>query len=97
MVYTWTDSTGVKHFTNKEYEVPSIFRAKVKKLYPELGDSEAQRQSISAVPEKPLVVQQPKSEDSAPLSQSAIAPKSNNLITDRAPRKGRRQSSVTEE
>ena len=38
MVYSWSDSAGVSHYTNKEYEIPNRYRAKVKSRYPEPGD-----------------------------------------------------------
>jgi hypothetical protein len=45
MVYTWTDSAGVAHFTNREYEIPARYRAKVKFLYPEQTDTGAPQQT----------------------------------------------------
>jgi hypothetical protein len=39
MVYMWRDSAGITHYTNKEYDVPSRYKAKVKTLYPEASDS----------------------------------------------------------
>ena len=41
MVYMWHDSAGIAHYTNKEYNVPSRYKTKVKTLYPEASDSEA--------------------------------------------------------
>lgn len=38
-VYSWTDSRGVAHYTNKEYEIPDRYRATTKALYPEQADS----------------------------------------------------------
>jgi len=38
LVYSWTDTRGVTHYTNKEYEIPAPYRAKTKTLYPEQGD-----------------------------------------------------------
>ncbi len=31
-IYTWTDSKGTKHYTNKDYEIPERYRAKAKVL-----------------------------------------------------------------
>ena len=39
MVYTWIDSGGIRHYTNKEHEIPAPYRAKAKSLYPEQADS----------------------------------------------------------
>jgi hypothetical protein len=39
MVYSWIDSSGIAHYTNKDYEIPVRYRAKVKARYPEQGDS----------------------------------------------------------
>ncbi|MGB9081094.1 MAG: DUF4124 domain-containing protein [Desulfuromonadaceae bacterium] len=41
MVYMWRDSAGIAHYTNKEYDVPVRYKAKVKVLYPEASDSGA--------------------------------------------------------
>ncbi|HEY4743373.1 MAG TPA: hypothetical protein VIH45_01855 [Desulfuromonadaceae bacterium] len=38
LVYSWTDTRGITHYTNKEYEIPAPYRAKTKALYPEQGD-----------------------------------------------------------
>jgi len=38
MVYMWRDSAGIAHYTNKEYDVPSRYKANVKTLYPEASD-----------------------------------------------------------
>lgn len=63
MVYSWTDSAGIAHYTNKEYEIPLRYRAKVKARYPEQGDSSTTLQnvptpqiekSVQAQPQAPL-------------------------------------------
>jgi len=102
MVYTWTDSAGVKHFTNKEYEIPASYRARVKSLYPETGDTEAQRQKTPSVPEKPAdqsstPVQQPKPEGPAAVSQPAVLPKPKDLTPERPTKRGRRRGPTEEE
>jgi hypothetical protein len=38
MVYGWTDSAGIKHFTNRRDEIPERYRSKAKPLYPEQAD-----------------------------------------------------------
>lgn len=39
IVYMWSDSAGVAHYTNKEYDVPVRYKTKVRLLYPEAPDS----------------------------------------------------------
>lgn len=48
MVYSWTDSSGIAHYTNKVYEIPLRYRAKVKARYPEAGDSSTPLQNVQA-------------------------------------------------
>ncbi len=38
MVYLWKDAAGVAHYTNREYEVPERYKAKVRRIYPEATD-----------------------------------------------------------
>ncbi len=60
MVYTWTDSAGVAHFTNKDYEIPARYRAKVKSLYPEQSDTSSPQQNVQPQPAQPAApAQQP--------------------------------------
>lgn len=55
MVYTWTDSRGDKHYTNKEHEIPMRYRVKVKSLYPDqIGISLPQQQPATLPPPQPL-------------------------------------------
>jgi len=46
MVFNWIDSTGIAHFTNKEYEIPTRYRTRVRQLYPEQADTPAPQQSL---------------------------------------------------
>lgn len=32
-IYTWTDSRGVAHYTNSEYDIPQRYRAKARIMY----------------------------------------------------------------
>lgn len=64
MVYSWTDSVGITHFTNKEYEIPLRYRAKVKARYPEQGDS-----SITIAPQN---VQASQAGQSVPTQPQAL-------------------------
>jgi len=64
MVFSWTDSAGVRHFTNREYEIPERYRARAKRLYPELSDTSAPQQN----PQMPPQTQQAaRTEPQAPL------------------------------
>jgi hypothetical protein len=55
MVYSWTDTAGIAHYTNKEYEIPARYRAKVKARYPELSDVSAPRPDFLTPQLKPVV------------------------------------------
>jgi len=77
MVFSWTDSSGVKHFTNKRDEIPERYRTKAKPLYPEHADMlpgqhNAQPQTVKpAVPlpvQQPIPVEQPKIQQPAAVS-----------------------------
>lgn len=59
MVYMWRDSTGVSHYTNKEYEIPDRYRLKVKVLYPEATDSRAMPLTTSSDQKVPDAQQSP--------------------------------------
>lgn len=77
MVYSWTDSRGIAHYTNKEYEIPARYRSRVKARFPEAADSvapqpnlqtgtvppEPQSSAISGipVPQPPVVSAEPQS------------------------------------
>ena len=53
-IYTWTDSRGVAHYTNKLDEVPDRYRAKVKSLNYDTDqktDAAAPQQTAPARPE----------------------------------------------
>jgi hypothetical protein len=55
MVYMWRDSAGVAHYTNKEYDVPSRYKAKVKALYPEAADIGTVQPSTATTQAAPVV------------------------------------------
>lgn len=59
MIYSWTDSAGITHFTNKEYEIPLRYRSRVKARYPEQGDSGITPQNAQASQAKQRVQAQP--------------------------------------
>ncbi|OGU16924.1 MAG: hypothetical protein A2076_17130 [Geobacteraceae bacterium GWC2_53_11] len=39
LIFMWKDSAGIAHYSNKEYDVPARYKAKVKMLYPEASDA----------------------------------------------------------
>lgn len=39
MIYMWKDSAGIAHYSNKEYDVPDRYKARVKMMYPDASDS----------------------------------------------------------
>ncbi|NJD90488.1 MAG: DUF4124 domain-containing protein [Geobacter sp.] len=68
MVYMWQDSSGVTHYTNKDYEIPPRYSSRVKILYPETaekpaGQTDATREQVIAEsphkPPTPVVAAQP--------------------------------------
>ena len=72
MVFTWTDSMGITHYTNKEYEIPSRYRVKAKHLYPEQPDVGASQQSTPAVlPASPKPDVQP-AQQATPVVQQPV-------------------------
>jgi hypothetical protein len=48
MLFKWTDSKGITHYTNREYEIPERYRAKARRLYPEQADAPAPQQNQPA-------------------------------------------------
>lgn len=75
MVYSWTDAAGIAHYTNKEYEIPLRYRAKVKARYPEPGDS-------TVPPQNPQASQVQQSEQTQPQALPANHPKPANAHAD---------------
>jgi hypothetical protein len=53
MVYTWRDSAGITHYTNKVHEIPPRYKAKAKPLYPEPADMNATNSQVLLNPPKP--------------------------------------------
>jgi hypothetical protein len=101
MVFSWTDSAGIKHFSNKREEIPERYRAKAKPLYPEPTDSLPVQQNAQSQPVKPDVtsavqqvrpVEPPKNQ--LPIVAPGAPPKEVNPV---AGRKRRRSSARTEE
>jgi hypothetical protein len=69
MVYTWRDASGTTHYTNKEYEIPTSYRTRAKKLYPEASDLKAGTQA-SAVELPQLATTPPPAEIKQTLETS---------------------------
>lgn len=109
MIYSWTDSAGIAHYTNKEYEIPLRYRAKVKARYPEPGDSSTPPQNAHPPQVSPQNVQAPQVEQpvqTQPKAQQAKHSEPANANADpiiqqmrkeRAARKARRGRSSEEE
>ena len=52
-IYTWKDSRGISHFTNKEYEIPERYKAKAKPLNIEATQPGSASTAQQAVPQAP--------------------------------------------
>lgn len=50
MVYRWTDTRNITHYTNREYEIPARYREKAKALYPEQADLQQNTQQVNQPP-----------------------------------------------
>lgn len=84
MVYSWTDAAGIAHYTNKEYEIPLRYRAKVKARYPEPGDSTVPLQNPQASQAKQSELTQPQpQQQQQPQALPANHPKAANANADR--------------
>lgn len=71
MVYSWTDSSGIKHYVNREYEIPARYRARAKALYPEPSDPLVSQQNNEKIPETQL---QSKPEGPQKAARPVVAP-----------------------
>jgi len=61
-IYTWTDSRGVAHYTNKLDEVPDRYRAKVKSLNYDTGQKTETPAPQQNAPARPEVLRQKSAE-----------------------------------
>lgn len=75
MVYSWIDSAGVAHYTNKEYEIPTRYRPKVKARYPEQGDSSTLPQNVQTPQVSPQKAQSPQAKQ--PVQPQPRTPQAN--------------------
>jgi len=104
MVYSWTDSAGITHFTNKEYEIPQRYRSKVKARYPEQGDSgitplnvQAPQVEKSVQPQTQPQVLQVNPSVPAKTIQADFPPEHQQMKKERAARNARRNKKAEEE
>ena len=97
MIYMWKDSTGIAHYTNKEYNIPSRYRAKAKALYPEANDSRTipnnslSEQSIPDLQRPSLIDQQEKPAVRLKEETAVTAPLQKGVAPDALMKRGRRQ------
>jgi hypothetical protein len=95
MVYTWTDASGVPHFTNRDYEIPARYRTKAKALYPEQSDASSPQQNAQSQPAKPVQEASP-AEQPKPQPPSIVSEPPNNPPV-RPPRRSKRIRSPEDE
>lgn len=94
MVYTWADSQGIRHYVNREHDIPVRYRTKVKALYPEPGDTGALKQNIPPPQIQPEVptpapATQAQTEEPVKVTQPVITPGPKNITPEQATRRGR--------
>jgi len=78
MVYTWSDSSGIRHYVNKEHDIPTRYRARTKPLYPEPSDILEPQQNLQSQNIQPATSTQPqstKTEETPVGSNCASTPK----------------------
>lgn len=46
-IFTWVDSKGISHYTNKAYDIPHNYRNKAKSLYQDPAKTDVQSQTSS--------------------------------------------------
>lgn len=96
MIYSWTDSQGIAHYTNKEYEIPARYRARVKARFPEatgLGTPQPNLQT-NTVPLEPLSSVRLGKQDSQP---PVVVTEPHNNVNKRNTRRERRARKSTSE
>ena len=95
-VYSWTDSQGIAHYTNKEYEIPARYKSRVKARFPEANESAARQPGLQAgtVPTEPS----PSVQTGTPGSQpSVVSTEPQNSAPKRVRRERRARRSPSEE
>jgi hypothetical protein len=77
-IYTWTDTRGIAHYTNKEYAIPERYRARAKPLHLEAvepGSASMPQQGTPSQPQgTPAAPQAAPSNPAPPPVVSAPAP-----------------------
>lgn len=97
MVYSWIDSLKIRHFVNKEYDIPERYRSKVKALYPEANDSRTvpsnsvNEQPIPGLHRPPVLDQQEKAAERLKEETAGTAPLPKNIAPDALMKRGKRQ------
>jgi len=73
MVFSWTDSSGIKHFTNRRDDIPERYRTKARPLYPEQSDLAAGQQNTPSLapPAAQQVQPAPAQAAAPPVAQQA--------------------------
>jgi hypothetical protein len=96
MIYSWTDSQGIAHYTNKEYEIPARYRSRVKARFPEAADSVTPQPNLqtSTVPPEPLTSVRLGKPDSQP---PVVSTEPQNNVTKRGSRREKRARRSTSE
>ena len=77
MIFSWTDSRRITHYTNREDEIPARYRAKAKHLYPDPSDTPAPQQNIQSQPAKTegqLPIQQTRPDEQPKPQQPVLIP-----------------------
>ena len=97
MVYMWSDSTGIAHYTNREYDIPARYRSRAKALYPETTDSRSgspgnpgEQKIPDAVPTPVAAVQPQVKTPVAAVQQQAPTPVVDTQLKDVPERPARR-------
>jgi hypothetical protein len=97
IIYSWTDSQGIEHYTNKDYEIPVRYRTRVKARFPEATDSTTPQPNLQTgtAPTEPLHPVQMGAPGSQPPVVSA-EPQNNVTKRSRRERRARRPASEEE-
>lgn len=85
IVYCWVDAAGIRHYVNREHDIPERYRARAKALYPEPGDVASPNRQ--AVPEQilPVITAPASSQTEIVAPPAALAPKMPEVQTGKRP------------
>jgi len=95
IIYSWTDSRGIEHYTNKDYEIPARYRTRVKARFPEATDSTTPQPNLQTGPAPTVQPVQAGAPGSQPPVVSA-EPQNNVTRRGRRERRVRRPASEEE-